>query len=219
MSSSFWRRPIIPLIAIAALAGAASGATWSSTAQWATYNLGKYTIYQDGWGGNYATQTLYVDTNSANAPHFWVNSNQPTGHGVQAYPNAAYTRNQRMSQTGNWTGNWNNWWGSGYYDYSFDIWVPNEVMIWTNWSSGVGPWGSYYTNATIGGTNYNVYQPGGPWSFLRTSQTGSGSCNIGAIMQWLVNNHHLSDGNVGPIGYGFEEFGGSSWYGVNSCSF
>ncbi len=218
-SAIFSKRLLMPL-SLLALVAAAGASTWSSNGQWASEPLGKYTIYQDGWGSGYQTETLFVNTSSGSAPNFWVTGTQ-TGGGIKSYPHAQYNRGGATSGQ-SWTGSWNN---SGApsgsaYDWAFDLWVPSEVMIWTNWSSSVGPYGSLYqSNVSIGGTTYNVYQPGGPWSFLRTSQTKNSSCNVGAVLTWLVSNKHLSNGTVGQSDYGVEITSGSGTWTCNSTSF
>lgn len=206
-------------LAAAAFSVIVSAATWSTSAQWGSYTLGSYTIYNDIWGSGAGPQTLYVDTNSASAPHFWAVSNQPNTGGVKSYPNASKTINKAILSISSLTGNFNVSGGTGSYDWAFDCWVPSEVMVWTKWAGSVGPWGSLYqSNVSIGGVTYNVYQPGGPWSFLRTSQTSSGSANLAAIFKWLVNGGHLSNGTVGQCQYGVEITSGNSTWTVNSCS-
>lgn len=205
--------------AVAALSGIASATTWSTSAQWGSFTLGSYTIYNDIWGSGAGPQTLYVDSTSASAPHFWAVSNQPNTGGIKSYPNASKTINKTITSISSLTGKFNVSGGTGAYDWAFDCWVPSEVMVWTKWAGAVGPWGSLYqSNVSIGGVTYNVYQPGGPWSFLRTSQTSSGSANLAAIFKWLVNNGHLSNGTVGQCQYGVEITSGNSTWTVNSCS-
>ncbi len=197
---------------------AVSAGTWSTTAQYGTYTLGNYVIANDVWGSGAQSQTLYVNTSSASAPNFWVNTTQ-TGGGVKSYPHAQRNLNQSM-KTASETGHWSNSGTTGCYDYAFDVWLPSEIMVWTQWGGGAGPWGSLYqSNVSIGGTTYNVYQPGGYWSFLKTSQASSGSCNLGAIYQWLVNNNKLGNNTVGSVQYGVEITNGSGWWTINSCSF
>jgi len=206
------------LLAAAVLPATLSAATWSTTAQYGSYQLGSYNINNDVWGSGAAPETLYVNTSSSSAPNFWATTSQ-TGGGIKSYPHAAKNLNQTMSSASE-TGKWSQSGTTGTYDYAFDIWLPSEVMVWTQWGGGAGPWGSLYqSNVSIGGTTYNVYKPGGPWSFLKTSQASSGSVNLGAIYKWLVSNGHLANGTVGSVQYGVEITSGNSTWKINSCSF
>ena len=217
-----WKRILPALVltaAVAALVPAASATTWSTSAQWGSFTLGSYTIYNDIWGSGAGPQTLYVDSTSSAAPHFWAYSQQPNTGGIKSYPNASRTINKTINSLSTLTGSFNTSGGTGQYDWAFDCWVPSEVMVWTKWTSGVGPWGSLYqSNVSIGGTTYNVYKPGGPWSFLRTSQTSSGTANLAAIFKWLVNGGHLGNGTVGQCQFGVEITSGTATWTVNSCS-
>lgn len=212
-------RMLAVAVSVAALSVTASAATWSTSAQWGSYQLGSYTIYNDIWGSGAGPQTLYVDTNSSSAPHFWAVSNQPNTGGIKSYPNASKTINKAINSISSLTGTYNVSGGTGAYDWAFDCWVPSEVMVWTKWTSNVGPWGTLYrSNVSIGGRTWNVYQPGGPWSFLATSQSSSGSVNLAAIFKWLVSNGKLPNGTVGQCQYGVEITSGNSTWTVNSCS-
>jgi hypothetical protein len=213
-------KPTLALaLAAVALTTSVSAATWSTSDQWGSYVLGSYTIYNDIWGSGAGPQTLYVNTDSSSAPNFWAYSQQPNTGGIKSYPNASKTINLPINSISSLTGTFNTSGGTGQYDWAFDCWVPSEVMIWTKWTSGVGPWGTLYqNNVSIGGTTYNVYQPGGPWSFLRTSQASSGSVDLAAIFKWLVNNGKLGNGTVGQCQFGVEITSGTGTWTVNSCS-
>ena len=219
MKRLFRTRCLALVLAIAALPLVARATTWSTSAQWGSFTLGSYTIYNDIWGSGAGPQTLFVDSNSASAPHFWAQSNQPNTGCIKSYPNASKTINKSINSISSLTGRWSTSGGTGAYDWAWDCWVPSEVMVWTKWTSNVGPWGSLYqSNVSIGGTTYNVYQPGGPWSFLRTSQSSSSSVNLAAIFKWLVNNGKLPNGTVGQVQFGVEITSGNSTWTVNSCS-
>ena len=76
-------------------------------------------------------------------------------------------------------------------------------MVWEGNSGGVGPSGSkVYSNQSIDGSTWNVYwQGGGPLSFLRTSNSGSGSSHLGTFFRWGASKGYFSSGgNVGGVG-------------------
>jgi hypothetical protein len=199
----------------------AQAATWSTTAQYGEYTFSGtwpyYKVNNDCWGSGRGPQTLYVDTTSGSAPHFWAYSQQPNTGGIKTYPHVTRTLNVSMDSIGTMYCYYNVSGGTGQYDWAVDAWVPSEVMVWNKWTSGVGPWGTLYqSNVSIGGSTYNVYKPGGPWSFLRTSQRSSGTENLKAIFNWLRNGH-LSNGTVSTIQYGVEITSGTATWTVNSC--
>ncbi|HLX69012.1 MAG TPA: hypothetical protein VKV04_05220 [Verrucomicrobiae bacterium] len=217
--------PIVLIATLAALPLTGLASTWSTTAQFGQYNFssGGYSVNNDVWGSGAGAQTLYVNTSSGSAPNFWVFSQQPNTGGIKSYPHMAKTINVAINSLSSLTGSYNvaNSLSSGTdeHDWAFDCWVPSEVMVWTKWTSGVGPWGTLFqSNVSIGGHSYNVYQPGGPWSFLRTSQSSASSDNLAAVFKWLVSNHHLSNGTVGSCQYGVEITSGVGWWTVNSSS-
>jgi len=192
---------------------------WTSCSQWGTYSSGGYEFYCDEWG---STASECCNLNSVTS---WnVVSSVPTGGGVKAYPNTARNNIGKSVSSYNGTGSWSiSTPGGTYWDASFDLWVPTEVMVWVANSGGVGPSGSrVYSNQSIAGSSWNVYwQGGGPLSFLRTSNAGSGSVNLGTMVKWGASHgYYSSGGNVGGAGIGFEIFGSGSshTWSMNSCS-
>jgi len=214
--SSIWT--IVLATAMTSLPFAASSAVWTTTAQYGQYTFGTgYAVNNDVWGSGAGPQTLYVDTLSGSAPHFWASTSQ-SGNTVKTYPDARITINKTISSLGRLVGTFDTGANQGQCDFAFDCWVPSEVMVWTQWTSGAYPNGSLYqSNVSISGVTYNVYH-GSYWSFLRTNQSSSGSADLAGIFKWLVNNGHLGDGTVGSCQYGVEIISGNSTWTVHSCS-
>ena len=208
------------IAALAVLPLAATASTWSTTAQFGQYSFGNgYIVNNDVWGSGAGPQTLFVDTASGSAPHFWTSSQQPNTGGVKSYPHMGKTINKSITSLSSLKGNFNASGGTGSFEWAWDCWVPSEVMVWDKWAGSVGPWGTLYqSNVYIGGVHYNVYKPGGYWSFLRVNQTTSGTDDLAALFKWLVNGGHLSNGTVGSCQFGPEITSGSATWTVNSCS-
>ena len=80
-----------------------------------------------------------------------------------------------------------------------------EVCPDTLW---VFPYVTPATNVNVGGHTWNIYRGnnGGNevFSFLRTSNTNSGTVDITAISQWLRNNGWFGNANLHSIQFGFE---------------
>jgi hypothetical protein len=214
----------------------ASASVWSTTAQYGQYDFGNgYAVNNDIWGASPGSQTLYVDTLSGSAPHFWASATY-SGSGVKSYPDARITINKSVSALSRLVGTFDTGAVQGTCDFSFDCWVqPSsgskyEVMVWTQWSSNQYPAGhsaGVQATVTLSGVTYNVYKgvitnssgsTWNCWSFLRTSQAATGSADLAAVFKWLVNTGREHDGTVGSCQYGIEIINGSSTWTVHSCS-
>lgn len=192
---------------------------WTTTAQYGQYTFSTgYAVNNDVWGAGANAQTLNVDTLSGSAPHFWATTSQ-SGTTVKTYPDARLTINQTVSSIGKLVGSFDTGPLEGQCDFAFDCWIPSEVMVWTQWTSGAYPNGSLYqSNVTISGVTYNVYH-GSYWTFERATQSSSGTADLAGIFKWLVNNGHLANGTIGSCQYGVEIISGDSTWTVHSCSF
>jgi hypothetical protein len=216
-------RWVITAMVMAVSSLGARAATWSTTAQFGQYNFSTgYAVNNDLWGSGYGPQTLYVDTTSGNAPHFWITTQQPHGSGnIKAYPDARISINKTVSSLTKLVGSFDvgspaN--GVSVYDWAFDCWIPSEVMVWTKWDRQGVSGSLYQSNVTISGVTYNVYH-GSYWTFRRVSQTSTGSADLAAIFKWLVNGGHLANGTVGSCQFGVEIVDGTtSAFAVHSCS-
>ena len=210
---------IVLIAAITSYSLAASATVWTTTAQYGQYSFGNgYVVNNDCWGSGHGIQTLSVDTTSGSAPHYWASGNQNGGGAVETYPDARINIGTDVLSLGKLVGSFNTGANEGQCDFAFDCWIPSEVMVWTQWTSGSYPDGSLYeSDVTISGVTYDVYH-GTLWSFLRKTQTSSGEADLAGIFKWLVNNGLLANGTVGSCQYGVEIRDGNSTWTVHSCS-
>jgi hypothetical protein len=194
-------------------------AAWSACGRWDKWSNNGYTVYNNIWGTSSGWQCIWANSGT----NWGINAQLPSGGGVKSYPNSYKYINKRISSY-NGTGSWNFSIGpnAGWWNASFDIWVPSEVMVWVANSGGVGPIGSLQqSNVSIGGHTWNVYRGGNNVvSFVRTSNSYSGSVNLRTMIDWGRNKGWYGDGNIGGNSFGFEIFGNTSqaWYNVNSMS-
>jgi hypothetical protein len=98
---------------------------------------------------------------------------------------------------------------------NYDIWLNHwgtEVMIWTD-TEKQRPAGSEGGTYTIGGSTYNFWSrsgtkndyPRGPFSFVLTENQPSGSVDILAVLQWLINNKYIpASSGLTDVEFGFE---------------
>ncbi|MBN2441193.1 MAG: RICIN domain-containing protein [Spirochaetales bacterium] len=188
-----------------------------SCGQWAHYCDGTYCVYNNLWGENVGTQCITASSTT----RFSVTSNQ-TGTGVKTYPNSSrepigvtigslksLTSSMNVSSPTN-----------GDYCTAWDIWAPEEVMVWMNKYGNVSPWGSFVETATIGGVTWDVYKNGYP-GFVRQSNTNSMTVDLKAILNYCVNKGWLSSsGIIEKVQGGFEITAtvGSQTFTMNSYS-
>ncbi|MDI1464724.1 cellulose binding domain-containing protein [Catellatospora sp. KI3] len=212
--------------------GVPSDAVWVASGQWDNWVNSGYTVYNNIWGSGAGSQTIWART-----PTNWgVIANHPTTSGVKSYPHTVKgTVNRTVSSLGSMTSSFNvSVPGSGNYATTYDIWANNwayEIMLWMNYNGAVGPIADQYDsngavpafrNLSLGGHTWNVYRgnngANAVFSFLRTSNTNSGTVDIRAILNWLRTQNWWGDVTVGEAQFGFEISGtnGSAAFTDNS---
>ncbi|HET6532979.1 MAG TPA: cellulose binding domain-containing protein [Actinoplanes sp.] len=212
--------------------GVPSDAVWVDSAQWATWTNNGYTLYNNIWGSGAGSQTIWARSGT----NWGVIANHPRTSGVKSYPNTGRTLNRTLSSLGSVTSSFNvSVPADGDYATAYDIWANNhayEVMLWMNQHGAVGPIAESYDangavptvrNLSVGGHTWNVYRgsngSNAVFSFIRTN-TGSGTVDILAILNWLRTNGWWGDVTVGALQFGFEVTGtaGQAAFTTNSFS-
>jgi hypothetical protein len=210
--------------------GVPADAVWVDSAQWATWTNNGYTLYNNIWGSGAGSQTIWARSGT----NWGVLANHPRTSGVKSYPNTGKTLNRTLSSLSSVTSSFNvSVPADGDYATAYDIWADNhafEVMLWMNQHGAVGPIAESYDangavpnvrNLSVGGHTWNVYRgsngANAVFSFIRTN-TGSGTVDILAIMNWLRTNGWWGDVTVGELQFGFEVTGtaGQAAFTTNS---
>jgi hypothetical protein len=206
-------------------AGGGPSPVWQSCDQWATWNNSGWTLYNNIWGSGAGSQCIW-----ANSPTNWgVNANHPNTGGVKSYPNLTRFYGRQVSQMSTATSSFNVSVPTGGVAFAstYDIWSNDnvhEIMLWVNRYGAVGAIGSYQTTVTVGGHTWDFYRGSHSgiqvYSFLRTSNTSSGTIDIRAISQWLVNTGRMPNVTIGNVQFGFEitSSSGGRAFTVNSYS-
>lgn len=194
-------------------------ATWSSSDQWASWTNGGYTLYNDVWGSGAGNQEIWADSYS----NWGVHAQHPDTDGIKSYPNVTKSISKSLSSLTTLTSSFDVTRPSGGdYETTYDIWTNDssyEIMLWMNsygdvapmsynWSSSGSPVAEY-SSITVGGHTWDVYQGsngGNPvYSFVRTSNTDSGTVDILAILNWIDNKGWFSGTQtVSTVQFGFE---------------
>jgi hypothetical protein len=196
-------------VLLAATATTARAAVWWSSDRWGTWSSGGYTLYNNIWGAGFGPQTIW-----ANSPGNWgVWADHPNTGGIKSYPNATRWIGKRVSALGTTTSRFAvTVPTSGVaFTTAYDIWSSDnahEIMLWMNKYGPVGPLGSFQTAATVGGHTWNVYRGSNGanqvYSFVRTSNTNSGTVDIRAIATWIRGRGWFGDVTIGNVQFGYE---------------
>ncbi|MFF8593069.1 hypothetical protein ACF061_16880 [Streptomyces sp. NPDC015220] len=204
---------IAPALALAATVGLASApaqaAVWNSCDQWGSTTLNGYTLYNDIWGSGAGTQCIWANSGT----NWGVWANHPDTGGIKAYPNSKRVINKPITSLSSLTSNYSvSVPSSGAYDTSYDIWDTGhkyEVMLWVNKTGAVGPLGSPQGSVTAGGSTWTVHKGDNGsnevFSFVRTSNSTSGTVNILPILKWIKDTKGwFGNVTVGEVQFGFE---------------
>jgi hypothetical protein len=213
--------------------GVPSDAAWVGSGQWDNWTTNGYTIYNNIWGSGAGSQTVWARSSS----NWGVLANHPRTSGIKSYPNVSYTLNRTLSSLSTLSSSYNvTVPATGDYVTSYDIWANNnayEIMIWTNKQGAVGPIAERYdangavpsaANVNVGGATWNIYRgsngANAVFSFVRTSNSTSGTLNVLAMLNWLRTNNWWGDVTLGQFQFGYEISGtaGQSAFTTNSYS-
>ena len=233
------RHPIWILASLTLFVPAAFAWNCTTCDQFGTCDDGSWIITQDVWGA--ATnwqQCLYTDSHS----HWQVVANLKGQTWVGSYSHASYPMGEALTNVLNSSTPLMAAWSATYaatnkFDFAYDIWLHNttyEVMIWLNWKNTAPIGGNPFTNATIDGIAYNVYEgagSSGPYCISFLPQNGmmdtATNFNLCDVLGW-INNLKCSGGPGGyfwqnptieSVQLGWEicdTYGGSATYTMNS---
>ncbi|HWT76861.1 MAG TPA: glycosyl hydrolase [Mobilitalea sp.] len=210
---------ILSFVLVLSFSLTALAATWSSSDQWATWTNGGYTLYNNIWGSGAGYQAIWANSYS----NWGVWAQHPDTGGIKSYPNVTKSISKSLSSLTTLKSSFNvTRPNSGAYETTYDIWTNGstyEIMLWMNSNGAVNPisynWSSsgkpiaVYTNVSVGGHTWNVYQGSNGsntvYSFVRTSNTNSGTVDILAVLNWIKNKGWFSGTQtVNTVQFGFE---------------
>ena len=202
--------PALALGVTVGLASApASAAVWTSCGQWAQTNLNGYTLYNNIWGSGAGAQCIWANSGT----NWGVNANHPNTGGIKSYPNQTKAINKSITSLSSLSSSYNvSVPSSGAYNTSYDIWDTDhdyEIMLWVNKTGPVGPIGSSQGSVSLGGHSWNVFKgtngANEVFSFIRTSNSGSGTVNILPILKWIKDTKKwMGNETIGDVQFGFE---------------
>lgn len=199
---------LVAALLVAVAQAPARAAVWGSSAQWATWNNGGYTLYNNIWGSGAGPQSIWANSYS----NWGVWADHPNTGGVKSYPNVSRSVGIRLSALRAATSNFAVTVPStGAYATAYDIWADGhtyEIMLWMNKTGPVGPLGSFQATATVGGHTWNVYSgsngANAVFSFVRTGNTSAGNVDIRAVLNWIRARGWYGDVTLSTIQFGYE---------------
>ena len=202
--------PALALGATIALASApAQAAVWSSCDQWGNTTLNGYTLYNNIWGSGAGSQCVWANSGT----NWGVWANHPGTGGIKSYPNSKKYVGKTIAGLSSLTSTYNvTVPSSGAYNTSYDIWDTDydyEIMLWVNYNGAVGPLGTSQGNVTLGGHTWTVYKGNNGanevFSFLRTSDSTSGTVQILPILKWIKDTKRwFGNETIGDVQFGYE---------------
>ncbi|CAM5503741.1 hypothetical protein ACFYZI_06430 [Streptomyces griseorubiginosus] len=204
---------LAPAMAVGALVGLASApasaAVWNSCDQWGSTSLNGYTLYNNIWGSGAGSQCIWANSGT----NWGVWANHPNTGGIKSYPDSKKVINKSIDSLGSLTSNYNvSVPSSGAYNTSYDIWDTAhryEIMLWVNKTGPVGPLGTSQGSVSLGGHSWTVYKgtngSNQVFSFIRTSNSSSGTVDILPILKWIKNTKGwFGNETIGDLQFGFE---------------
>lgn len=202
--------------------------SWCSCATTGSTNSGGYTYFNNIWGSGPGPQCIWTTTTNK----WGVAANHPTTSNIKSYANISSFPQKAINAINSYTSAFDvTVPSSGSWETTYDIFVKNnttpppaqsiEVMLWMNKNGPVQPIAAVtgssgpvadQTNVSVGGHTWNVYSGnsgGDIVTFVRTSNTNSGSVNIKDILTWLTGNHtangvFTSSWTLDLVQFGFE---------------
>ncbi|MGC4978509.1 glycoside hydrolase family 12 protein [Streptomyces sp. DT199] len=202
--------PALALGATVGLASApASAAVWNSCDQWGQTNLNGYTLYNNIWGSGAGSQCIWANSGT----NWGVWANHPNTGGIKSYPNQTKAINKSITSLTSLTSSYNvSVPSSGAYNTSYDIWDTDhdyEIMLWVNKTGAVGPLGTSQGTVSLGGHSWNVFKgtngANEVFSFIRTSNSSSGTVNILPILKWIKDTKKwMGNETIGDVQFGYE---------------
>jgi len=202
--------PTIALgLSVGIAAAPAQAAVWNSCDQWGNTSLNGYTLYNNIWGSGVGSQCVWANSGT----HSGVRANHPGTGGIKSYPNSKKVINKTITSLGSLNSSYNvTVPSSGAYNTSYDIWDTDydyEIMLWVNYNGAVGPLGTSQGNVTLGGHTWTVYKGNNGanevFSFLRTSDSTSGTVQILPILKWIKDTKRwFGNETIGDVQFGYE---------------
>jgi hypothetical protein len=182
---------------------------WESSAQFGTWNTGKFDLYNNEWNTAEAgPQTIWGDSYH----HWGVESTQANTTSVKTYPSVQENYNHPALRTlhGLWSSFAETMPSVSDFDAeaAYDLWLNNnniEIMVWVD-NHGQRPAGNVIAHAKFYGQRFAIWHGGTTFTFaLSGKQEKKGTIHLLAMMAWLEAHGHLSrSATLTQVNFGWE---------------
>jgi len=212
------------LAAMMSMAAPAHAWTYSASGQWASFNFGSWTVYQDEWGSS-AYCMLYAN-NASN----WASAASYTGGGTKGYPHVQSSVLNYDIYTYWFTSGFNvspPTSGTNLYTYMYDMFTQDikDELIVVEHSTNSGNWGTQIaSNQTIAGRFYpSIWQASNGFNnviiFSGASARDSGNEDCMAYFKWAYEHGKLANRVLREVSFGVEPTATNGWQQFTTNSF
>lgn len=212
-STTLTRLFLAPTAAVAALIGFAAApaqaAVWTSSEQWGNYTTDDgYILYNNIWGSGAGTQTIWADSSSS----WGVTADHPDTGGIKSYPNAKKIVDKPLSSLSSLTSDYNVTVPSAgcvqhvvrHLGHGLRLRGHALGQLQRGGRTARHPQGT----VSLGGHTWDVYKGDNGanevFSFLRTSDSSSGTVDILPILKWINTEGWWGDETIGDVQFGYE---------------
>jgi hypothetical protein len=177
---------------------------WCSCLAQGSTTISGFTYTNNIWGSGPGPQCIWATTTT----QWGAAANHPNTLNIKSYPNVSVSPQKAIKAISIYTSIFDvTVPSSGSYATAYNLSVrgngPGRVQInlWMNWNGNMSPTSVVYgdpvpapdrSNLAVGGHSWNVYLPNANNStatFVRTSDTNSGTLDILAVLRWLIANN------------------------------
>jgi len=186
-------------------AGIAS--SWCSCTLQGNSTSGALTYTNNIWGTGAGAQCIWTTTTSK----WGVAANHPNTLNIKSFPNVSLSPQTAINAINSCTSSFDvTVPSSGSWATAYNLWIKGnmpgrtQISLWMNQNGAMQPTstvaggptpGPDQTSLRVGGHVWDVYF-GNSITFVRTTDTNSGSLDILAILRWIIANYNTGRGGI-----------------------
>jgi hypothetical protein len=186
-------------------AGIAS--SWCSCTLQGNSTSGALTYTNNIWGTGAGAQCMWTTTTSK----WGVAANHPNTLNIKSFPNVSLSPQTAINAINSYTSSFDvTVPSSGSWATAYNLWIKGnmpgrtQISLWMNQNGAMQPTSTVaggptpvpdQTSVRLGGHVWDVYF-GNSITFVRTTDTNSGSVDILAILRWIIANYNTGRGGI-----------------------
>jgi hypothetical protein len=186
-------------------AGIAS--SWCSCTLQGNSTSGALTYTNNIWGTGAGAQCMWTTTTGK----WGVAANHPNTPNIKSFPNVSLSPQTAINAINSCTSSFDvTVPSSGSWATAYNLWIKGnmpgrtQISLWMNQNGAMQPTSTVaggptpvpdQTSLRVGGHVWDVYF-GNSITFVRTTDTNSGSLDILAILRWIIANYNTGRGGI-----------------------